>query len=136
MIRIPGRWWSKLMNWMMKRAPRGKAMVLRPNPAKQASVSQQSEIEEDPRWSEDYTSVESRLAVSLRSERGGSVSHFWFNGLISVQLRNLRDSKNRQGKPRPADCRLRMRGFGDDCDSSTGLVVLSHRPTLLKERDT
>ncbi|KAK1777841.1 hypothetical protein QBC45DRAFT_452190 [Copromyces sp. CBS 386.78] len=134
MIRIPGGWWSKLMNWMTKRAPRGKAMVLRPNPAKQAPVSQhrkcktktgmvtrvevssalEAEIEEDPRWSEDYTSVESRLAVSLRSERGGS------------------------GKPRPADCRLRMRGFGDDCDSSTGLglVVLSHRPTLLKERDT
>lgn len=47
------------------------------------------------------------------------------------------DSKDRQGKPRLADCRLWMRGFGDDCDSLAGLVVLSHKPTLerLLERE-
>ncbi|EGO57644.1 hypothetical protein NEUTE1DRAFT_122030 [Neurospora tetrasperma FGSC 2508] len=164
MIRIPGRWWSKLKNWMLKRMLRGSRMVsLRPNPAKQAPVSQhrkcktrtdmatrvsalEAEIEEDKIWSKDYASAVSGLAVSLRSEQGGSVSLFWFSGLMLAQpmsstglewARTWVDSKDRQGKPRLADCRLWMRGFGDDCDSLAGLVVLSHKPTLerLLERE-
>ncbi|EAA33851.2 hypothetical protein GE21DRAFT_4219 [Neurospora crassa] len=182
---------------------------LRPNPAKQAPVSQhrkcktrtdmatrvsaleaggcsgrvssglaeacRAEIEEDMIWSKDYASVESGLAVSLRSEQGGSVSLFWLSGLMLAQpmsstglewasvqggvegkqgrrakiagskikgrmirvtrvliLLGLPDRSRQdlQGNPRLADCRLWMRGFGDDCDSLAGLVVLSHKPAL------
>ena len=42
-----------------------------------------------------------------------------------------------KGKPRLAVCRMRMRGFGDDSDSLTGLMVLSHKPAFCwRERDS
>ncbi|KAK3505086.1 hypothetical protein B0T13DRAFT_444169 [Neurospora crassa] len=198
---VYGRWWSKLKNWMLKRMLRGSRMVrLRPNPAKQAPVSQhrkcktrtdmatrvhdefvrsaleaggcsgrvssglaeacRAEIEEDMIWSKDYASVESGLAVSLRSEQGGSgvvegkqgrrakIASSKIKGrMIRVTrvliLLGLPD-RSRQvgstvsfsipsrglGNPRLANCRLWMRGFGDDCDSLAGLMVLSHKPTL------
>ncbi|KAL0473666.1 hypothetical protein QR685DRAFT_569701 [Neurospora intermedia] len=123
-----------------------------------------AEIEEDMIWSRDYATVSLRseqggsvslfwlsdlmLAQPMSStglERAKIASSKIKGRMIRVTrvliLLGLpdrsRQAGNLQGKPRLADCRLWMRGFGDDCDSLAGLVVLSHKPTLerLLERE-